>query len=78
MEDKLNVDYTITKVGKEVDYLYDNHKVKEVFVLAETGAIAVIEELNGQKYIVLKEEKFQEVINSIASKRNITVNFNGQ
>ena len=64
-------DYSIEQVGEEATFLHDNGKVKEVFALAASGAIAVIEELGGKQYIVLKREKFDNIMEQFAEQNEV-------
>ena len=53
-------DYKVEQIGDQVTYLDDRSKLDEAFLLAETGAIAYVEEFSGKKFVILTLEKFDE------------------
>ena len=71
--DEKTKEYNIEQVGEEAVYLRNNGKVKEVFALAAAGAVAVIEEISGDQYIVLKREKFDSILNQFAEKQDVKI-----
>ncbi len=53
--------YTTEQIGKESDTLYNTGKLVEAFTIAETGAIAYVEEVSGKKFIIMTLAKFDEL-----------------
>ncbi len=75
MDEKLDTSYKFEPMGEEANTLYDNGKVREVFLLAEAGAIATIEELSGQVYVVMKKEKLDEILKQFADKQDVKIEY---
>lgn len=71
--DEQTKEYSIEQIGEEATFLHNNGKIKEVFALAAAGAIAVIEEISGDQYIVLKREKFDNILNQFAEEKDVKV-----
>lgn len=58
---KMSEDYETNQVGDEIDFLSDDSKLTEAFVLAESGRIAYVEELKGRKYVIMTLQKFDKL-----------------
>jgi hypothetical protein len=71
MSEKFDKEYEIEQFGEEATYLRNNGKVREVFALAAAGAIATIEEVGGDVYIVMKKEKFDNMLDQFAKKQDV-------
>ena len=61
----MDKDYTTEQVGDQVTYLGDRSKLDEAFLMAETGAIAYVEEFSGKKFVILTLEKFDEIFDKL-------------
>ena len=57
--------YETKQIGEQVTYLDDTSKLNEAFAMAETGAIAYVEEFSGKKFVVMTLEKFDEIFKKL-------------
>ena len=67
--------YEIKQATSDAQVLYGNGKVREVFAIAATGAIATIGTVQNDTYIVMKKEKFDEILNTFAEKQDVNISF---
>ena len=58
-------DYELKQQGDQVTYLNDQSKLDEAFLLAETGAIAYVEELKGRKFVIMTLDKFDKLFEKL-------------
>ena len=56
----MSKDYTLEQQGGEITNLDDMSKLNEAFTMAETGAIAYVEEFNGKKFVIMTLDKFND------------------